>query len=115
MVGRSRRTGISAGQTVVGTDEFAGNQFQSRPGNGVDGGGRCPLNNLVVVNSADVFCSDSKFCRTPALKVMLDMVLYPSGYRPYWLARAVRSYRQRACSDRHDRLPELCRNSFKDV
>jgi hypothetical protein len=40
---------------------------------------------------AAVSCSESRFCRIPALKVILDMVAYPSGYRPYWRALAVRA------------------------
>jgi hypothetical protein len=41
---------------------------------------------------AAVFCSESRFCRIPALRVISDdMVAYPSGYRPYWRALAVRA------------------------
>src|ERR1700736_5521433 len=39
----------------------------------------------VVVSKEAVLCSDSRFCRTPAERVMSDIGAYLSGYVPYTL------------------------------
>jgi hypothetical protein len=59
----------------------------------------------VVVKSADVRCSDSKFCRMPAVKVMSD-ITHTLLLQAVLAALAVRAVPASAWFDRHDRVPK---------
>jgi hypothetical protein len=58
-----------------------------------------------ITLTADVRCSDSKFCRMPAVKVMSD-ILITLLLQAVLAALAVRAVPASAWFDRHDRVAQ---------